>query len=285
MISVDGGSLFTESFGGRADPAILLIMGAMASGAWWPDEFCAELAGRGRFVIRYDHRDTGGSVSYAPGAAPYTVEDLADDAVHVLDGYGIQHAHLVGMSLGGFLAQLIALKYEPRVLTLTLISSERLASADPDIPGIDPRVLDYHARAAELDWSDHEAVIEYQIGAWRLLAGSAHSFDPDLIRSMAASELERTPNPLSAFNHAALEDAQGWTDRLDEILAPSLVIHGTEDVVLPYAHAEALHDELPNSRLVTLEGTGHELARADWPVILDEVERHTSTVPPEKDDV
>lgn len=274
--SVNGGSLYTESFGERGDPVILLIMGAMASGAWWPDEFCAGLAARSRFVVRYDHRDTGGSVSYEPGAATYSVEDLADDAARVLDGYGIECAHLMGMSLGGYLSQLIALKYPDRVLTLTLIASERLASADPDISGIDLQVLEYHARAAELDWSDREAVIEYQVGAWRLLAGSAHIFESDLIRSMAAAEFERTPNPLTAFNHAALKDADGWINRLNEILVPSLVIHGTEDNILPYAHAEALHMELRNSRLITLEGTGHELSRADWPMILDEVERHTS---------
>lgn len=278
LIPVDGGALYTESFGERGDPVILLIMGAMASGAWWPDELCEGLAARGRFVIRYDHRDTGGSVSYEPGAAEYSVEDLADDAVRVLDGYGIQGAHLMGMSLGGYLAQLIALKYTSRVLTLTLIASERLASADPDIPGIDPRVLEYHAGAADLDWSNHEAVTDYQVGAWRLLAGSAHPFEPELILSMAAADLERTSNSLTAFNHATLGDAQGWINRLDEILVPVLLIHGTEDIVLPYPHAEALHKELPNSRLVTLEGTGHELPRADWPVILDEVERHTAAV-------
>lgn len=253
-------------------------MGAMASGVWWPDEFCTELAARGRFVIRYDHRDTGRSTSYIPGAAEYDVEDLADDAVRVLDGYEIGLAHIVGMSLGGYLGQLIALKYPDRVRSLSLIASERLASADPSMPGIDSAVIEHHARAASLDWSDREAVLEYQVEAWRLLAGSAHPFDAELIRSIAAADLDRTPNPLTAFNHAMLQGGEEWVDRLDEIQVPTLIIHGTEDRILPYAHALALQEALPRSRLITLHGTGHELPRGDWPVILSALERHTATV-------
>jgi pimeloyl-ACP methyl ester carboxylesterase len=274
-IGTEGLSLFTESFGKSEHPAVLLIMGAMASGVWWPDGFCERLAARGLFVIRYDHRDTGQSTSYGRGLPPYTVEDLADDAIRVLDGYHLKRAHLAGMSLGGYLAQLIALKHGDRVLTLTLIASERLAKADPNIPGIDPKVLQYHARAAELDWSDRHAVIEYQVGAWRLLSGSAHPFDEEAIRSMAATDLDRTPDPLTAFNHAKLQDAEEWSGRLGEIHTPALVIHGTEDIVLPYAHGLALASQLPNARLVTLPGSGHELHREDWPVIVDAMAKHT----------
>jgi pimeloyl-ACP methyl ester carboxylesterase len=254
---------------------MLLIMGAMSSAVWWPEELCRQLADRGRYVIRYDHRDTGRSTSYAPARASYTVEDLADDAVGVLDGYELDRAHLVGMSLGGYLAQIIALKHPSRALTLTLIASERLGRADPELPAIDPSVTEYHARAAELDWSDREAVVSYQVGAWRLISGSAHAFDEPAIRAMSGADFDRTPNLLTTFNHAALGDAVGWVDRLDEIAVPALVIHGTEDLVLPYAHAQALESALPTATLLTLEGTGHELHRADWPAILDAVEQHT----------
>jgi len=175
--AVDDGALFTESFGDRNSAPVLLIMGAMASGVWWPRSFCMQLASRGRFVIRYDHRDTGRSLSYAPGGAEYSTETLADDALSVLNAYNIESAHLVGMSLGGYLSQLLALKAPQMVKTLTLIASESLAPKDPSIPGIDPRVLEYHARAATLDWNDREAVLAYQVGAWRLLTGSAHPFD------------------------------------------------------------------------------------------------------------
>ncbi len=275
-IDANGISLYSEAVGDPAHPAVLLVMGAMSSAVWWPDAFCRRLAARRRYVIRYDHRDTGQSTSYPPGGAPYTVEDLADDAVRVLDGYGIGQAHLMGMSLGGFLAQLVALKHRARVRTLTLVASERLALADPGMPGMDSSIPAYHARAADLDWTDREAVLGYQVGAWRLLSGSAHPFDEAAIRTMAAADYDRTPNPLSAFNHATLDDAGAWVNRLDEIDAPALIIHGTEDPVLPYAHALALEAALPRPTLLPLEGTGHELHRADWPVILDAVERHTT---------
>jgi pimeloyl-ACP methyl ester carboxylesterase len=275
-ITDTGLSLYSESFGSPSDPAVLLIMGAMCSGVWWPEEFCHQLAGRGRFVIRYDHRDTGRSTSYDPGRLAYSAEDLADDAIRVLDGWGIDDAHLVGMSLGGFLAQIIALKDPRRVSSLTLIASERLAPADPGMPAMDPSIPEYHARAGELDWSDQRAVVEYQVGAWRLLSGSAHPFDEAAIRAMAIAAFDRAENLLTAFNHAGLDVAERWLGRLGEIMAPALVIHGTEDPVLPYTHGLALEAELPNAALLTLEGTGHELHRADWPVILDAIERHTA---------
>ena len=277
FVAAGDATLFTESVGDRNAPVVLLIMGAMASGVWWPSSFCGQLAGRGRFVIRYDHRDTGRSTNYGPGGATYSTETLADDAVTVLDAYNVESAHLVGMSIGGYLSQLLALKAPRRVKTLTLIASERLALADPAMPGMDPRVPAYHAQSAKLDWSDRDAVLEYQVGAWRLLTGSAHPFDEAYIRGLAEEDWDRTANPLSAFNHSGLRDATGWTGRLDEICVPALVIHGTEDIVLPYAHGLALNAALRNSRLLTLHGGGHELHPLDWPVMIDAIVEHTAS--------
>ena len=276
QIKVNGIDLYTESFGDPSGPTILLIMGAMASGVWWPEEFCRQIAERGRYVIRYDHRDTGRSVSYAPGRIEYSVEDLSDDAVGILNAYGIDRAHLVGMSLGGFLSQLIALKYPDRVLTLTLIASERLGPEDPAIPAMDPKIPAYHARAGSLDWSDREAVVEYGVGAWRLLAGSAHPFDEAAIRALAVQDFERTSNLLTTMNHALLSGGERWYGRLNEVRVPALVIHGTEDPVLPYPHGVALAEALPQARLLTLEGSGHELHRNDWDTIIDAIEQHTT---------
>jgi pimeloyl-ACP methyl ester carboxylesterase len=129
-ISNNGVQPFSESFGSPDNTPILLIMGAMSSGIWWPEAFCRQLAAVKRYVIRYDHRDTGRSTSYELRQINYSVEDLADDAACVLDSYGIQNAHVVGMSLGGYLAQLMALKHPQRITSLTLIASERLAEAD-----------------------------------------------------------------------------------------------------------------------------------------------------------
>jgi pimeloyl-ACP methyl ester carboxylesterase len=268
-------NLFSESFGSPNNPPILLIMGATASGIWWPEAFCQQLADLDRFVIRYDHRDTGRSTSYEPGQSHYSVEDLADDALAILDAYQLKHAHLVGMSLGGFLAQLLALKTPNAVKSLTLIASERLAAADPALPAMDASVMDYHAQGTKLDWTDREAVIEYQLGLWRLLAGSAHPLDETLTRKLAADDFDRTPNLLTKFNHALLQGGDRWLNRLHDISVPTLIVHGTEDIVLPYAHALALQSEISNSTLLTLEGTGHELHPEDWSTILTAIQSHT----------
>lgn len=268
-------SLYTESFGNPAHEPVVLVMGAMSSAVWWPDDFCARLAAMGCYVIRYDHRDTGKSTSYDPGQAPYSVEELADDVVHVIDGYGLKAAHLVGMSLGGFLSQLVALKYPDRVKSLTLISSERLAETDPNMPPFDPAIMEYHQQAETLDWTDRDAVVEYQIGAWRINSGSAHVFDAEKIRQIAQANFDRTPNILTTFNHTTLGGGDEWLGRLNEITMPTLIIHGTEDPVLPYAHGLALKAEIRDSELLTLHGTGHELHPEDWPVIVQALKNQT----------
>ena len=116
----------TEAFGHPTDPALLLIMGAMASMLWWPEDFCEQLAARGHFVIRYDNRDTGLSTTDPLGEPGYTLSDMAQDAVAILDGYRIKTADIIGMSMGGFIAQRVALSYPARVRTLTIISSSPL---------------------------------------------------------------------------------------------------------------------------------------------------------------
>jgi pimeloyl-ACP methyl ester carboxylesterase len=275
MVATKGATLFSQAFGDPNDKPILLMMGAMTSGIWWPDDFCKMLSHHGYYVIRYDNRDTGESTHFELGNAGYVVEDLADDAVAVLDAYGINRANLVGMSLGGYLSQIVALKYPRRVLTLTLIASERLALADPTMPGISPAIVEYHSKAGVMDWSDKATVVNYQVGAWRLLTGPKRSFDADHIAHIATKDFDRTQSPMSAFNHANLGDAVGWVGRLNEIAAPTLIIHGTHDPVLPYAHALALRSEIAGSSLLTLEGAGHELNREDWGVMINAIYAHT----------
>jgi pimeloyl-ACP methyl ester carboxylesterase len=135
IIRANGVDLCLQTFGHRANPTILLIMGGASSMDWWEDGFCERLTAGSRFVIRYDHRDTGRSISYEPGAAPYSLRDLAEDAVGLLDALGLESAHLVGMSVGGWIGQLVALDHPDRVASLTLISTSPTAwPGDPDLP-------------------------------------------------------------------------------------------------------------------------------------------------------
>src|SRR5919112_2829752 len=134
MVEARGVELCTEPFGAPADPPVLLVMGMGGSMLWWEEEFCRMLAGGGRYVIRYDHRDTGRSVGYEPGRPGYAGDDLVADAAGVLDAYGIASAHVVGVSMGGALAQLCALDFPARVTSLILISTSRAVPGGGPLP-------------------------------------------------------------------------------------------------------------------------------------------------------
>jgi pimeloyl-ACP methyl ester carboxylesterase len=275
VMTSDGASLHSESFGSPDDPPLLLIMGATASGRWWPDEFCRQIASRGRFVIRYDHRDTGASTRYPVGQPGYSLHDLARDALAVLDHYGISESHIAGMSLGGYLAQILALTNPERVASITLIASEPLASHDPQIPPLDPEVLEYHLGAGTVDWGDRNSVIAFETGLWRLMTGPERTFDPEAVEAISGEDFDRSGNCLSKFNHALIEadpDEIGRVvDRLGEIRVPVLIVHGSDDLVLRHAHAVRSNRMMPHSRLLTLQRAGHELNRQDWPAIVDAI--------------
>lgn len=176
-IRTDGIEIATEAFGDPKHPAVLLIMGAMASMLWWPDEFCRQLAGQGRYVIRYDNRDTGLSTTWEPGKPDYTFDDMADDAVRVLDGYGLATAHVAGMSMGGMIAQLVALEHPARVLSLTAISTSPAGVDTSHLPQTTKAYQEHSAEAEGPDWSDRDAVIDYMVKDMRALAGPALPFD------------------------------------------------------------------------------------------------------------
>jgi pimeloyl-ACP methyl ester carboxylesterase len=278
VVASGDAEICTEAFGEPDDPPLLMIMGAMASMLWWPDGFCAALARAGRFVIRYDNRDTGRSTAYEPGAPPYRSEDLVDDAAAVLDGYGINRAHLVGMSMGGAIAQLVALEHPARVASVTAISTSSVDGANPDLPGADPEYLEHAAAFEELDWSDTQALGELLVRDARQLAGSRHRFDEAAARELVRRDLGRTINPQSLVNHGILSGGEGRNDGLGELDVPFLVIHGTDDPVLPYAHGVALANAVPGARLVTIEGGGHELHERDRDQILDAILDQTRAV-------
>lgn len=276
IVQANNVDICTESFGDPSNPAILLMMGATASMVWWDEDFCQQLAGEGRYVIRYDHRDTGRSVTYEPGSIHYTIDDLADDAAGVLDAYALPQAHLVGMSLGGLLAQLVALRHPERVQTLTLMMSEPLGPGPADIPPIDEKILAHHAAGATLDWSDTEAVVDFMVQGWKLLSGSKHPFDETGARRQATLEVQRALNPRSAFNHAMLSGGEQYYGKLDEIAVPTFIVHGTEDSVVNYQNGVTLAREISRATLLTLEGRGHELHRADWDLVIEAIVSHTS---------
>jgi pimeloyl-ACP methyl ester carboxylesterase len=250
---------------------VLLIMGQMASMLWWPDGFCERLAAAGRFVLRYDHRDTGRSTAYPPGRAGYSGDDLVADAAAVLDGHGLARAHVVGFSAGGALAQILALARPERVSTLTVISSSPVRGP-AGLPGPDPAYLRHAAGGAEVDWSDRAAVTDSIVSEARALAGD-RPFDEEETRAFVARDLARTTNPASLPNHMLVPEAALPSGTL---AAPLLVIHGTADPLFPPAHGEALAGTKVPGTFVPVRGGGHALHEQDWPLIVDAIVRHTA---------
>ena len=253
----------SSTFGSSSDPAVLLIGGAGASMDWWAPEFCSQLAAGDRYVIRYDHRDTGESESWPPGAPGYSGMDLVTDAAGVLDTLGVPAAHVVGMSMGGAIAQQLVLTQPTRVLSLTLLSTSG-GPGDADLPGMSPS-LEF---AGEPDWTDDDAVVEYLVESQRVL--SAEPFDAAEFRELARAAVSRTKNHESSQkNHHATEGAGGpWRARLPSITVPTLVLHGDSDPLFPLPHGEALAREIPGARLVVLPHTGHEFTRRNWPLVI-----------------
>jgi pimeloyl-ACP methyl ester carboxylesterase len=276
-IEVDGIELATESFGDPSDPPLLLIMGMGASMVWWEDDFCRSLAAGGRFVIRYDHRDTGRSTSYEPGHPRYGSEELVTDAGAVLDGYQIPAAHVIGLSMGGALAQLVALEFPARVTSLTLISTTFAVSSGRELP---PPARSYtqFLRDARVDWDDAQSVIEYVVDHWRALSPTTRPFDEHNVRGLATRDVQRARNFASARNHGLL--AGEPPDRpVSAIGVPTLVIHGTADPLCGLEHGQALSEKIPGARLLVLEGAGHGLQRPDWAAVRSAILAHTGGMP------
>jgi pimeloyl-ACP methyl ester carboxylesterase len=275
MIDAHGVELCTESFGEPADPPILLIMGIGGSMLWWDADFCRMLATGKRYVIRYDHRDTGRSVTYEPGRPDYGGADLVADAAGVLDAYGLEAAHIVGVSAGGAFAQLLALEFAERVRSLVLISTSPVTPVDHRLPPPTEEFTRFVAKA-DVDWSKPESVIEYLVGYARVLAGGQRSFDEATYRDLAQREVDRARSIASVQNHDAISDDDRSRDPLSSITVPTLVIHGTADPMFPLAHGEALAEAIPGATLLPLERAGHGVDRADWETIVHAILEHTA---------
>jgi pimeloyl-ACP methyl ester carboxylesterase len=276
IVQANGVELCVETFGDPADPAILLIAGGMGSMLSWEEEFCERLAAGGRRVIRYDQRDTGRSVTYEPGAPQYTGLDLVADAVGILDALGVDRAHIVGLSMGGGVAQFIALGHPERVASLTLISTSPTGT-DEDLPGMSDALRAHFAEPpAEPDWSDRDAVIEYLVEDARPYASPSQPFDEAPWRELAGRDFDRSNNLASGMNHFLAEGGGQGRARLGDVRAPTLVLHGTEDPLFPIEHGIALAREIPGADLVALEQTGHELPRRVWGIVVPAILAHTS---------
>lgn len=270
MICFNDVHICTESFGDINNPTILLIMGATASMIWWEEDFCKRLSNQGFHIIRYDNRDTGKSITYEYGHPEYNFDDLADDAIQVLDAYKVDKAHIIGMSMGGIITQIIALKHPGRILTISLIMTSNF---DSSLPRKDSKVTESLGELKIKNWQSKDEVIEYLMKKSKVLIGTKYIFDEKRIRKLNEEEFDRASNLQSRENHGFIRGWGSYLSRIDEINAPTLVIHGTKDPIIPYEHGVHLSGIIPNSVLVTLDGAGHELHYNDWDKIINAISK------------
>jgi pimeloyl-ACP methyl ester carboxylesterase len=275
IVMANGVEICTEPFGDPSEPAVLLIMGLAGSMVWWDETFCTMLANHGRFVIRYDQRDTGRSVTYDVGRPGYTGADLVADAAGVLDGYAVPAAHVVGVSAGGALAQVLALDRPDRVRSLVLISTSSVLGDDrTPLPGPADE-LNRFWEAPPPDWADRGAVVDYLAAYQRVLAGGRRPFDERYARDIVRRDVERARRYPSVQNHELIDGAEPRSG-LSAIAAPTLVVHGTADPLFPVEHGEALASAIPDTRLLLLDGAGHGVEPADWEPLAAAIADHTA---------
>ncbi|MFD5395673.1 alpha/beta fold hydrolase [Streptomyces sp. NPDC127097] len=281
-----GVRLWTEQRGATDAAPLLLVMGAQASGLGWPEPLVDALAAQHR-VVRYDHRDTGRS-TWSFEERPYRIADLADDVIAVLDGLGIDRAHIVGMSLGGMLAQMVLADHPDRLLSATLIGTMALSTTHctrPDgstvpadaLPGISPEVLELWSRPVE----DHgpAAEVERRIEHWRVLAGDRLPFDDDSFRAFEHRVIAHTGHHRVGTAHGRAEhDGMLRTDQLARNEVPALVVSAPADPVFPPPHSEHLAQCVRGARLVEIPGMGHALPPAVHAPLATAILAHTGAV-------
>jgi pimeloyl-ACP methyl ester carboxylesterase len=278
-VRANGIDIEYESHGDPNAPPMLLVTGLGAQLITWDDDFCAELAARGFHVIRFDNRDSGLSTRMEAAGPPdmaaalsgnpkpaYRLDDMADDAVGLLDTLGIQAAHIVGVSMGGYIAQLIAINHVGRALSLTSIMSG--PSMREGVPPTADGIAVLLAKAP----STPEESIELSLWGRRQLIGSADPFDEKVERAKATRAVRRAYYPVGAGRQlVAIIAADDRLERLKSVRVPMLVIHGAEDVLVPIENGRLVAAAVPGARMLELEGMGHDLPRRVWPRVIDAI--------------
>ncbi|MFJ8852513.1 alpha/beta fold hydrolase [Streptomyces sp. NPDC102437] len=287
--ALPGVSIEYETFGDPADPAVLLVTGFSAQMIAWHEDFCRALAERGRYVIRYDNRDCGlsttfdehpvdmgrfieavssGDISSARAMAPYTLQDMADDGLGLLTALGIERAHVIGSSMGGMIAQTMAVSRPERLLTLTSMMS---STGEPDYGRSSPEAQAVVSSPKPSDREGYIAAAEKDL-VW----ASKRYGTPAPLRELAARSYDRAHYPTGAGRQLAAMILSGpRTDALRELRVPTLVIHGLDDTLIDPSGGRRTAELVPGAKLLLLADMGHDRPRELWPEIIDALETHT----------
>jgi 10-carbomethoxy-13-deoxycarminomycin esterase/esterase len=289
LISSGDVKLWSDDFGDPADPAVLLVMGGNLGAHGWPDEFARRLAAGGHHVIRYDHRDTGRSTTRDFAEHPYGFEDLAADAIAVLDGWGVQRAHVVGLSMGATIAQVIALDHHDRLSALTLMlgggldidfddNIDRAMRGEPakdGLPGPQQPFLDVLAMLQE-PVEGRAAELDRRVRKWQILFGTELPFDPDEYRRWEERSIDHAGGTLTEpYAHHCLTLPVSRAPELSRVSVPTLVIQAEKDPIAPPPHGAHLAGLIRSARLVVVPGMGHALPSAVHETLAGHIGAHT----------
>ncbi len=278
-----------ETFGDAAAPPLLLIMGLGSQMLLWDDEFCGQLAGRGFRVIRFDNRDVGRSsllkgakipsrwqlLRGSPSGAAYTLSDMAADSVGLLDALEIGAAHVVGASMGGMIAQVVAIEHPDRVLSLVSIMS---TTGNRRVGKPQPKMM---LRMMRKGQREREAYIADHLETFRAIGSKVYDFDEDHKRARAERLFERGVYPAgSARQLGAITAAGDRTEALGAVRVPTTVIHGDADPLVDVSGGRATADAIPDARLIVVPGMGHDLPREVWPQVIDAIAENAAAARP-----
>jgi pimeloyl-ACP methyl ester carboxylesterase len=270
-------TLCYETFGSPGAPPLLLVMGLASQMLLWDEDFCDQLAAEGFYVIRFDNRDVGRStilrdapvpkrwqlIVRDPRGAAYSLDDMADDAVGLLDHLDIGAAHVVGISMGGMLAQLIAIRHPERVLSLVSIMS---STGNRKVGRPNPRVAKRLLRKVP---RDRDGYIEDHIENYRIIGSKGVEFEEERKRERAGRLFDRGIHPAgSARQMAAIVTAPDRTPKLRCLRIPTTVIHGDADPLVDVSGGRATAAAIPDAKLVVIPGMGHDMPRELWPQII-----------------
>lgn len=282
---VNGIDICYEISGGASGLPLLLIAGLDMQLTGWPDECCDRLVAAGNLLIRYDNRDIGLSTHLADRGqpdligllgglevgVPYTLADMADDAAGLLGHLGIESAHVVGISMGGMIAQALAIYHPDRVRSLCSIMSNtgNRAVGQPSVEAV--------AALLQLPPNGREEVIEFGLGIWRVIGSPAYPSDPEVERERIGKAYDRSHDPDGvARQAAAIITAEDRTDALKGVRVPTLVIHGDSDPLVDVSGGIATARAIPDAQLLVIEGMGHDLPVQLYDRIVDAILAHVA---------
>lgn len=296
MLRVNDIDIAYDSYGSEKNETILLIAGLGTQMIRWTVPFCEMLAARGFRVIRFDNRDTGLSTLFSNHATldfeslaqtlmsgklpdlPYTLDDMAADTIGLLNALGIKKAHVVGRSMGGMIAQLMASQYPERVLSLTSLMS---TTGNTELPPTSPEVMALMTGPAPNPMEDEEGYLAHSVAFAKRIAGTGYPFEEDAYRSLIREEIQRAYDPGSVGRQiAAIAVSGDRRARLAKVKVPALVIHGVEDPMFVPACGRDTAEAINGAELMLLEGMGHDLPQQLFETVVDGIERTARSTRP-----